>query len=295
MNILISGGTGFIGSQLCLFLSENHHVTVITRQSHLTHPKIKYITSLHEVDSNETYDIVINLAGTPIADKRWTPARQQEIVQSRLSMTDGFIQLFQRMNTKPKVFISASAIGFYGLGISDMKIEESASGDNSFSAKLCSDWENTALQAQSMGIRTCILRIGIVLGNNGGALKKMLPAFYMGAGGKIGSGNQWMPWIHIKDIVGIIDYCIQHESIEGAINCTAPNPQTNSKFVQLLGAQLKRPTLLNMPALVVKILMGQMGEELLLNGKKVVPKKLLDAGYAFHFSQLDKALADVAG
>ena len=291
MKILISGGTGFIGSELCAKLLEEHEVIVLSHSPSKTSPPVRGIASLDAVTNAEKIDIAINLAGEPIADKRWTAGRKSKISSSRLETTTAFIELFQRLNNKPSAFISGSAIGYYGISKSDDAITETAKGDDSFSSLLCQEWESVALEAQKMGIRTCLLRTGIVLGSSGGALAKMLPPFKLGLGGKIGSGEQWMPWIHIKDMVSIIQYCINNPKLEGPINCTAPDPVTNLFFSQSLAAELKRPCFFSMPSVVVKILMGEMGEELLLSGKRVVPQKLMDENFNFAHKDLQLALA----
>ncbi len=296
MNVLITGGTGFIGSALCAsFNTKGYKVVVKTRRPNDVSERLRAVDSLSQIAASEYYDVVINLAGEPIADKRWSPAQRQKILASRLNATEELMAFFHRAETKPAVFISASAIGYYGTGISDEGIGEDGRGDDSFSSSLCGQWEEAALQAKNLGIRTCLLRIGIVLGRNGGVLGKMLLPFKMGLGGKIGSGKQWMPWIHLDDLVGIVDYCIEHQDINGPVNCTAPYPVVNSQFTAALGKQLKRPTIFSMPAFIVKQLMGTMGEELLLSGKKVLPIKIQQAGYQFSYEQLETALKEVLG
>jgi len=294
MNILITGGTGFIGTALCAHLSEeNHSIIIKTRQAGFSNGKIKGINDLNQLSVDEKFDVVINLAGEPIANKRWSKKQRIKIVESRLSTTEELIVFFKRLTHKPNLFISGSAIGYYGVGSSNDVVDEDSSADDSFSSTLCASWEESALQAQSLGIRTCLLRTGIVLGNNGGALKKMLPAFKLGLGGKLGTGKQWMSWIHIKDLISIIDFCINDENVTGAINCTAPHPVTNAKFTEALGKSLNRPTRLHMPAVIIKLLMGDMGEELLLAGKKVLPIKIEKAGFQFNYKDIDSALSDV--
>jgi uncharacterized protein (TIGR01777 family) len=308
MNILITGGSGFIGTKLCSVLHKQHHrLVVVTR-----HPEkakstvkakamsdesskgsVKFISSLQKVKKEEVFDVVINLAGEPIADKRWSNARKQAIIESRLDTTSSLIGYFNETHHKPKLFISGSAIGYYGIEASEKCFDETAAGDNSFSSELCQQWEALAIEAEMLGIRTCLLRTGVVLGKNGGALSKMLPPFKLGLGGKIGSGKQWMSWIHIDDLVGIILHCIVNEDIKGAINGTAPEPKTNAEFSQALGKSLGRPTIFPMPAFVIKLLMGNMGEELLLAGKKVVPAKALATGYVFKYPELEEALIDI--
>jgi len=294
MNILITGGTGFIGSSLCSRLLKNkHHIVVLSRHPEIIKGNIKGISELEQIKDQENFDVVINLAGEPIADKRWSSLQKKRIIGSRLDITRELINFFKTTPYKPKLFISGSAIGFYGVSENNDSLNEEGVGDESFSSQLCQQWEAVALEAKTLGIRTCILRTGIVLGREGGALKKMLLPFKLGLGGRIGNGNQWMSWIHIEDLIGIILYCIDNEKVEGFINGTAPNPVTNTFFTKVLGKVLKRPTLLAMPAFVVKILMGQMGEELLLSGKKILPYNITKQGYMFKYVQLEEALLTV--
>ena len=294
MKILITGGTGFIGSALCSrLIEENHDVVVLSRHSETIKIPALGIAKLELLNGDVYFDVVINLAGEPIANKRWTNKQKQRILSSRIDTTRKLIEYFKITEHKPKVLISASAIGYYGIGETNEAINEDASGDESFSSQLCQQWEAVALEAEILGVRTCLLRTGIVLGKSGGALSKMLLPFKLGLGGKIGPGKQWMSWIHLDDLVGIILYCIDHDELNGPVNGTSPNPVTNEVFTKTLGKVLKRPTILTMPAIVVKILMGQMGEELLLAGKNILPVKILNAGYRFKYEKLEKALLSV--
>jgi len=292
MNILITGGTGFIGSYLCThFLERKYHIVMLTRNPLTVEGNITAITNLDQLNNEKNFDVVINFAGEPIADHRWSVTQKQRIVDSRLKTTRQLIDYFKASAHKPRLFISGSAIGYYGVGESDESLNEDALGDESFSSQLCQQWEAIALEARSLGIRTCILRTGIVLGKNGGSLKKMLLPFKMGLGGRIGNGNQWMSWVHSDDLVGIILYSIEH-GISGFINGTAPTPVTNTSFTRILGRVLKRPTIFPMPAIAVKLLMGQMGEELLLSGKRVLPVKIAKAGYHFKYEKVEEALSN---
>ncbi len=298
MNILITGGTGFIGSALCShLLQDGHHIVLLSRHPEYIKPPLSGVRQLQELSNESTFDAVINLAGEPIADKRWSAKQKQRILASRVDTTQALIDYFKNTKHKPEVFISGSAIGYYGVGGADANANESVDetfcGDESFSSQLCQQWEAVALQAQTLGIRTCLLRTGIVLGKGGGALGKMLPVFKLGLGGKIGSGKQWMPWIHRDDLVGIILHCIKHAGVQGAINGVSPNPVSNQVFTKALGQALKRSTIIPMPAIIIKLLMGQMGEELLLSGKKVLPIKALDSGYKFQYAKLEDALLNV--
>ena len=291
MNLLITGGTGFIGSSLCSrLLKNNNNLTLLTRHPELIKAPVKAITALEQLKVDMNFDIVINLAGEPIADKRWNNKQKERILTSRIGITQQLITFLEKVTNKPKLLINGSAIGYYGISKTNNPIDESSAGDESFSSKLCQQWEAVALQAEAIGIRTCLLRTGIVLGKGGGALKKMSLPFKFGFGGRIGNGEQWMSWIHLDDLIGIILYCIEDDKLSGAINGTSPNPVTNQVFTRTLGTVLKRPTILPMPETVIKLLMGQMGEELLLSGKRILPTKILDAGYLFQYEKLEDAL-----
>ncbi|MEX1668288.1 TIGR01777 family oxidoreductase [Zhongshania guokunii] len=294
MNFLITGGTGFIGSALCAHLcQQRHHIVVKTRYPESLGLEMTGVTSLSEVSPDQRFDVVINLAGEPIANKRWSAVQKQKIVDSRLDTTEEIIAFLKNAKTKPAVLISGSAIGYYGTGATDAVIDEFGAGDDSFSSTLCAKWEASALAAEVLGIRTCLLRIGIVLGCGGGALQKMIPPFRLGLGGRIGTGTQWMSWIHLHDLIAIIDYCISDNSVHGPINCTAPQPVSNQDFTKALGKCLKRPAVLPVPSLAIKALMGEMGTELLLAGKQVRPVKLEAAGFKFKYKELGAALTSV--
>ena len=295
MNILVTGGTGFIGTALCARLLEekNHDVILLSRNPNKVSSPLRAINDVGELDNSIAIDVVINLAGEPIADKKWSEQQKQRIINSRIKTTKDLIGFFKSIEHKPKLLINGSAIGYYGIDETNGPVSEEGTGDASFSSQLCQEWESVAMQAESMGIRTCLLRTGIVLGRDGGALSKMLLPFKLGLGGKIGNGKQWMSWIHLDDLVGIIIYCMENENIKREINGTSPNPVTNEVFTKTLGKILKRPTFFSMPAIVVKLLMGQMGEELLLKGKKILPTKVIEAGYKFQYPKLEDALLDV--
>jgi len=294
MNLLITGGTGFIGSALCTrLLDEKHSIVVLSRHPEKVNLPIKSVSSLGHLTDNDIFDVVINLAGEPIADKRWSDQQKNRIYSSRIVTTETLMTYLKKSKNKPKVLISGSAIGYYGIDGMDDIVDENSGYDESFSSELCQKWETAALKAEPLGIRTCLLRTGIVLGKNGGALSKMLLPFKLGLGGKIGHGNQWMPWIHLDDLVGIIMYCINDNNLKGPVNGTSPNPVINQVFTKSLGMVLKRPTIFPMPKVVIKLLMGQMGKELLLVGKRILPQKILNAGYDFKYKTLDEALKDI--
>lgn len=296
---LITGGSGFIGSRLIpVLLAAGNEITLLSRTPIQTAEKfnqaVRVIDQLHKLENSAKFDIVINLAGQGIADKRWTQKVKQQLRDSRLKVTHSLVSYLEQLEQKPECMISGSAIGYYG-DQNDEIIDESFHQDNgdSFSQKLCMDWEREASHAEALGIRTCYLRTGIVLGPNGGALAKMLPPFKMGLGGPIGGGDQWMSWVHIDDLIGIMLYAMQHKDIRGPLNGTAPNSVTNKEFSKKLGQRLNRPAFFPLPSFAVSLLMGQMGEELLSSGQRVIPKKIMDAGYDFQFKDLESALSDV--
>lgn len=294
MNLLITGGTGFVGSALCSrLLEEQHKIVVLSRNPEKIKAPIKAVANLDQLSNDDIFDVVINLAGEPIANKRWNDQQKKRIFGSRIETTEALIEYFKKSKHKPKLLINGSAIGYYGTARTNDNIDEKSGCDDSFSSQLCQKWEAAALEAESLGIRTCLIRTGIVLGKNGGALSKMLPPFKMGLGGRIGYGKQWMSWIHLDDLVGIILCCINNDNLKGAVNGTSPNPVINEVFTKTLGTALKRPTIFPMPEIVIKLLMGQMGGELLLSGKRVLPRKALDAGYIFKYKTLEDALINV--
>ncbi len=255
---------------------------------------VNVIGDLNELKDNAEFDIVINLVGQGIADKRWTDNIKQQLRESRLKLTQSLVSFLKRVEKKPECLISGSAVGYYG-ALGDEKVDESFQLNNepNFSQQLCMDWEKEASLAESLGIRTCYLRTGIVLGPNGGALAKMLPPFKMGLGGPIGSGHQWMSWVHIDDLIGIMFHIMNNKNIHGPVNGTSPNPVINKQFSSMLGRTLNRPAFFPLPSFMVKLLMGKMGEELLLSGQRVIPNKLIDAGYVFQYKELESALSDV--
>ncbi|MBH0072513.1 TIGR01777 family oxidoreductase [Pseudoalteromonas sp. NZS127] len=292
MHIFITGATGLIGQHLCPFLTHHHSVTVLSRNptkaNVLLGYKINAVTNIEAVDFNNI-DVVINLAGEPIVNKRWSDKQKSIIRDSRIELTKQISAAIATSDTPPHTFISGSAVGFYGRqGITPID-EENNKPHDEFSHQLCKDWENAALAAQSASTRVCLLRTGIVLAKKGGALSKMLPAFKLCLGGPIGNGEQGMSWIHIDDMTQLILFIIKNKNMTGPINATAPNPVSSKVFSKSLGKALSRPALIPMPALVLKLLMGEMAD-LLITGQYVLPQKALEHNYRFHFSDIDSAL-----
>lgn len=295
--ILVTGGSGFIGRNLCERLASTveqhsaHQLIVLSRNpakaAKVLPQSVQVISGLSQL--NQPIDILINLAGEPIADRRWSDKRKATITESRIQTTQALYEFFKAADNPPSIIISGSAIGYYGGGLADNQpVTEEGAVEPNFSSQLCADWENTAQQFEQLGARVCYLRTGIVLGEQG-ALSKLLPAFKLGLGGPIATGQQWMPWVHIEDMVEIIIYAIQND-ITGPINCTAPQPVTNREFAKTLGKVLKRPAIAPMPAAIVKLLFGQMGDELMIQGQSVIPQKLQQQGFQFKYSDLHSAL-----
>ncbi len=293
MNIFITGGTGFIGSALTKRLIEQgHEVTVLSRSpekvAQLCGASVKALGSLSQLKAEDNYQIIINLAGAPIVDARWSEARKQLIRESRIGLTEQLLSCIARMNIKPELLISGSAIGYYGDQGDTMLSEQSIPAED-FSGQLCIDWEAAAKQAEQFGVRVCLIRTGLVIANGGGFLQRMLLPFRLGLGGRIGDGRQWMSWIHRQDWINIALTMMADVTMQGAYNATSPNPVTNAEFTRILAQCLKRPALLPVPAWVLKMLLGEMAE-LVLGSQRVLPERLLAQGYKFQYDDLAAAL-----
>lgn len=291
MNILITGGTGFIGSALTKFFIQKGYLTTILSRNCPALSSVRIIKSIEQINVDEKIDIIINLAGAPI-NKKWTNSYKEVLIDSRLEITKNLILLIKSLKTKPNLLISASAIGYYG-NQSNNYIDENSLYINDFTHKLCNLWELEAKKAEKLGVRTCITRLGVVLGKNGGALEEMLSIFRLGLGGKIGSGKQFFSWVHIDDIIGAFNFLIKDKTQKGIYNLTSPNPVTNYRFTKELGKMINRPTVLTIPKFVIKMIFGEMGDKLLLNGSAVYPKKLLDSGYEFQFKTIEASLENI--
>jgi hypothetical protein len=295
MRILITGGTGFVGQALCPRLrSAGHEVVILTRQENPQLPGgvAKAVTGLGELDARQ-FGAVINLAGAPIGDARWTEARKKLLLESRVATTARLVEWMGSAAQPPAVLVSASAVGYYGEQ-GDRPITEDTPPTPGFTHELCAAWEREAGKAASLGVRGCTMRIGVVLDRDGGALAKMLPAFRAGAGGRLGSGRHYFPWIHREDVAAACQWLVDQPQARGAYNVGAPNPVTNAEFTRALGRALGRPTVLPMPAAALKLLFGEMSE-LLLVSDRMLPKRLLDAGFQFRYPDLGGALAAIFG
>ncbi|MCY7295176.1 TIGR01777 family oxidoreductase [Alteromonas sp. a30] len=297
MNVLITGATGLIGSALTQkLIAEGHQVTALTRNVTAAvnqlgdHPN--FISSLSELPNLNAFNAVINLAGEPIANKRWSHQQKERIQQSRWQTTEQLVALFKKSNTPPSVFISGSAVGYYGRQGRQPIHEDTDSVHQNFSHRLCATWEDIAMRVDSSKTRVCLLRTGIVLSDNGGALKKLLFPFKLGLGGPIGAGRHYMPWIHIDDMVDVILFLLRQDNCNGAFNVTAPSPVSNRAFAKLLAQALSRPAFLPTPPFMLKLLFGEMSE-LLLEGQNAIPTKLQQHGYQFHYPDLKSALSSL--
>jgi uncharacterized protein (TIGR01777 family) len=299
MNLVIAGGTGFIGSALCDKLAQQGHtLTVLTRSpSPAPMSNKKWITWNPESggaweQAVEGADGVINLAGEPIAGKRWTEAQKERIRSSRINATRALVRAISKAKQKPKILLNGSAIGYYGPHGDETLTEETRPGDD-FLSRVCIDWEEEAKKAESDGLRVIRLRTGVVLGKGGGALAKMVPPFKLFAGGPLGSGKQWMSWIHIEDEVGLIQFLLENQDARSAFNATAPNPVTMKEFCKTLGTVLHRPSWAPVPAFALRLLLGEMAE-MLLTGQRVLPEKAQKMRYAFKYPNLLNALQSLS-
>ncbi|QIK59962.1 TIGR01777 family protein [Dysgonomonas sp. HDW5A] len=296
MKIFITGGTGLVGSHLISrLLQEDHTITVLSRNIEKAQAilgnNLEFCDSLEKLTSLDEYDAVINLAGEPIAGKRWTELQKQRLCQSRWQITKKLTQLIKSGENPPQIFISGSAIGYYG-NKEDVIITEDTEPHEEFTNKLCKAWEAFAMEAESSKTRVCLLRTGIVLSSKGGMLAKILPIFKLGLGGTMGSGKQYISWIHIEDMVGIINFLLTAPHIKGAVNMTSPSPVTNKEFSKTLAKVLKRPCIFNVPSVIISLFMGE-ASTLLLDGQCAIPKKLELNKYQFRYKDIQSALVNI--
>ena len=296
MHILLTGGTGLIGRQLCRhWLAQGHRVTVWSRQpetvAQVCGAQVLGVGRLQEVIG--AVDAVVNLAGAPIADRPWTHKRKALLWSSRINLTETLLAWMESLEQKPAVLISGSAVGWYGDGGERELTEASGPVQDDFPSQLCIAWEETAQRAEAMGVRVVLVRTGLVLAAEGGFLSRLLLPFKLALGGPIGNGRQWMPWVHIKDQIGLIDFLLHKQDASGPYNACAPHPVRNREFAKTLGQVLHRPAFMPMPAFALKVGLGELSG-LLLGGQKALPERLLAAGFTFQFTELHAALDDLS-
>lgn len=292
--ILITGGTGFIGHVLCReLLARDYELTVFSRQPaeavKASCGRVEAIRDLKQLRSHPGYDAVINLAGEGIADKRWSESRKQELRDSRIGVTETLVEVIRTWERAPEVLVSGSAVGFYG-DQGSATVTENTSPNDEFTHRLCRDWENAAKPLADDGVRVCFSRTGVVAGPNGGFLERMLLPFKLGLGGRLGNGNQYMPWVHRDDVVSALIWMMENPEASGPFNVVSPKPATNAEFTRTLGKVLHRPTLFPAPAPVLKVALGEMAR-LLLTGQKAIPEKLTNQSFQFRYPDLEQALS----
>lgn len=296
MKIAISGSTGLVGTTLIKYFKDQGSEIVRIARPGGNYPSGEEVLLMdykqRSIDQKklDECDVVIHLAGAGIADKRWTDEYKTEIMLSRVETTKFLSEALAVSQTPPKVFLCASAIGFYGNADSDITFDEESPAGHGFLADVCQQWETATQTASERGIRVVNMRIGAVLSRKGGAIAKMWWPFILGAGGKLGDGKQMFSWIALDEIPRIIDHVIGNELMMGPVNFTSPQSVTNAEFTKVFGSVIKRPTIFPVPAFGAKLLFGEMAEPMLLKGSRVFPKKLLDGGYKFKYDQLEDAL-----
>ncbi len=292
--ILLSGASGFIGSRLAAaFRADGHRVVPLTRQQRESPEAVTWDARAGHIDNaalaRVAPDIVINLAGEPIA-QRWTQERMRQIRDSRVNGTRALASAIAALPGKPSAFVSGSAIGYYGAHRGDEMLDETSSSGKDYLAETAREWEQSVAPAADSGIRTAVIRTGLVLGRDGGALQRMLPPFQLGAGGRLGSGKQWMSWISLEDAVRGIRFLAETSSVSGPANLVAPQPVQNSEFTDTLAAVLHRPAIVPVPAIALKLAFGRMAEDTILASQRVLPNKLAGAGFEFRHPRLEEAL-----
>ncbi|MAT94889.1 MAG: TIGR01777 family protein [Halioglobus sp.] len=290
MHIVVTGGTGFIGTPLCAALrASGHRVTVLSRRSR---QDAATVGSLDEIDSATRVDALINLAGAPLNGRRWSAAYKQEIIDSRLRTTRAVLDLVERLDAPPAALLSASAVGYYGHH-GDEILDEQGATEPGFAQDLCARWEELAGRAAARGVRVCLLRLGVVLDAGGGALQEMANSFRFGVGSWIGSGEQWLSWIHRDDVVRAVAFLLQRDELQGPFNLTAPAPVTSQQLCAALAQHHRVLLRAGVPGPVLRLLLGEVAQELLLNGQRVVPAALQAAGFRFDYPDVERALAAI--
>lgn len=296
--VLITGGTGFIGSALCQhYLGRGWQVYVLTRDAaraqHRLGSGVRAVVNLEDIPTDSAPEVVFNLAGQNLASGRWNRALKQRFVASRVGVTRRVVEYLNTLSTVSPVLINGSAVGYYGAR-DDSWLDEQANAGNEYQSQLCQAWEETALAAETARTRVCLMRSGAVLGPDGGPLAGLLPAFRRGLGAHLGSGRQWLSWIHIDDWIALAQHLIDHPPLRGPFNATTPYPQTNRDFAKTLGQTLNRPARLWIPGWLVWLSQGEMAH-LFLTGQRVFPQRALDSGFQFRHPHLTEALTSILG
>jgi uncharacterized protein (TIGR01777 family) len=298
-SVLVTGGTGFIGTRLIeALVCRGHRVIVQTRNAGKAArlmPPLRIVTHLSQIADDEPVDIIINLAGDPVAGGLWTRRKRFRILRSRLKATDGVIKLIGRLKHKPELLINASAVGWFGPRDDDVELDETSAAKDCFTHRVCAVWEDYAARAGTFDVRVVCLRIGLVLGVEGGMLANMLTPFEFGLGARLGDGRQWMPWISRDDLIRLIGHVAVTPALQGPVNATAPMPVRNSTFTRALARALRRPACLVVPAWLMRFLAGALAEELLIGGQRVIPRKALESGFRFDDIDLQDTLAAMTG
>ena len=299
--VALTGATGLIGTALAASCArDGMRVAALVRNTARAADRLPHAT-LHAWDATggpppesalAGADVVVNLVGEPLAEGRWSEPRKKQLRDSRVVATRALVDALRGVSPRPRVLISASGVGYYG-NRGDEILTEASPGGTGFVAELARDWEAEAMKAEELGIRVVILRNGVVLSREGGILKKLLTPFRLGLGGKIGSGAQWMPWIHLEDEIGLIRHAMDNQAVRGPLNVVAPEPATNAEFVRAMGEALGRPTALTAPAFALRLAFGTMTDEVLLASQRAMPVRTLETGYTFRHPLLREALSEL--
>jgi len=301
MRVVITGATGFIGRALCKALHKDYEVIALSRDASRAAKSVGGLAKVIEWDGRTTGSwykqangafAIINLAGENVASGRWNESKKAGILHSRLDSSRAVLEVIKQVDKKPAVVILASAIGYYGSRQNEI-LDETSTPGKGFLANLCRRIESYAEEIESVGVRCVVIRTGVVLGRDEGAFTKLVKPFRFYLGGHLGSGRQWFSWIHLEDEIAAIKFLMENENLKGVFNLTAPEPVTMKKFCKILGKVLHRPALLNVPGFAARLAFGEMADEMLLSGQKVLPKRLLNTGFDFQYTNVEQALNDI--
>jgi len=301
MRVIITGATGFIGRALCKALHKDYEVIALSRDARRAAKSVGDLAKVLEWDGRTTGSwfkqangafAIINLAGENVASGRWNESKKAGILHSRLDSSRAVLEVTKQVDKKPTVVILASAIGYYGSRQNE-KLDETSTPGKGFLANVCQRVESSAEAIEDLGVRCVVIRTGIVLGRDGGAFTKLVKPFRFYLGGHLGNGRQWFSWIHLEDEVKAIKFLMENEHLKGVFNLTAPQPLTMKEFCKILGKVLHRPSWLNVPAFAARLAFGEMADEMLLSGQKVLPKRLLNTGFDFQYTNVEQALNSI--